>query len=112
MVRICPRCGLANPELELRCACGFDFESHNVEKQSFNPGDQTSRSESGWTPHNEGKQTVRTGLIVFIVGLIASILVSVFFGGIFIFIVMSGPVIYGIIQFFKGFGPSRNRQTE
>jgi hypothetical protein len=112
MVKICPRCGLPNPESNQKCDCGFDFESHKLEKQNVIPGDNPTGSESGWTPHQEGKRNMRTGLIVFFVGIIASILVSVFFRGVVILIFMSGPVIYGIIQFFKGLGQSRRHRTD
>jgi len=112
MVRICPRCGLANPESAQRCVCGFDFELDNTEKPHLNQGDNTSRSESGLKSPTEGKRTIRRGVIVFVVGLLASILLSVFYGGVFIFIVMSGPVIYGIIQFFKGLGQSSGHRRQ
>ena len=112
MVRICPSCGLANPESAQRCVCGFDFELDNVEKYYVNQSNNTSRSESGWEPPAEGKKTIRTGLIIFVVGLLVSILVSVFYGGVFIFIFMSGPVIYGIIQFFKGLGQSSGQRKQ
>jgi len=92
--------------------CGFDFELDNVEKSYVNQGDNPSRSESGWEPPAEGKRTIQRGLIVFVVGLLASILISVFYGGVLIFIVMSGPVIYGIIQFFKGLGQSSGHRRE
>jgi len=71
-----------------------------------------TQSELGLTPPPEGKRNIRIGLIVFLVGLIASILISVFYRGVFIFIFMSGPVIYGIVQFFKGLGQLRGRQRE
>ena len=64
--------------------------------------DNPDRSQPGWTPHQEGKRNIRIGLIVFFTGIIASVLLTEFSRGTVILIFMSGPVIYGILQFFKG----------
>ncbi len=112
MVKNCPKCGLANPDSAQRCDCGFDFESYRVEKSYVNPSDKTNRAELGLTLSQVGKRNIRMGLIVFLVGIIASILVSTFYTGVGIFIFISGSVIYGIIQFYRGLGQYRRGQTE
>lgn len=112
MVKNCPKCGLANPDSAQRCDCGFDFESHRVEKSFANPSDKTNRAELGLTLSQVGKRNIRIGLIVFFVGIIASILISTFYKGVGIIIFISGSVIYGIIQFFRGFGQYRRGRRE
>ena len=102
MIRICPNCGLANPRSAKRCACGFDFESYRYEKSHGTSGDNQDRSGPGLKPNQEGKRNMRIGLIIFFAGIIASVLLTVFSRGAVILIFMSGPVIYGILQFFKG----------
>ena len=37
MERKCPKCGLYNPAEAQRCDCGYDFESHQIERPYFVP---------------------------------------------------------------------------
>ena len=37
MAKDCPRCALINPSEAQRCDCGYDFESHRMQRSYLRP---------------------------------------------------------------------------
>jgi hypothetical protein len=47
MAQKCPKCGLFNPEIALRCDCGYDFESRTMQKSFVPPPTPEQKRRAG-----------------------------------------------------------------
>jgi hypothetical protein len=45
---ICPNCELVNPPTSIRCDCGYDFQTHRIEKPYVLPSVGQPRTRWGW----------------------------------------------------------------
>jgi hypothetical protein len=59
MAQKCPKCGLLNPEIALRCDCGYDFESRTMQ-ESFVPPPTPEQK------RRAGRDQMLTGAVVFL----------------------------------------------
>ena len=126
MSRTCPRCRLINPDSVLRCDCGYDFGTGEM-KASHLQASQNYKAAAQFQELVEkhgsvegafkviGKRTMLQGVGACIIGIVATAISYVITvhesdeSGQGRYVVFTGAIVIGIIQFVRGWSQYRRR---